>query len=271
MNLNKATLAKKTSLNFDVVELCFSVSATVDSAADSMPFIHKAGQFVSVKVPTASQSTTSTQPTHVFRSYSISSKPTSGYFELCVKVIENGLASNFLANLPEGNEIEFLGPIGNFGFKEQAQEQPEIQPQTQLEDPLNTKNRIPFFIATGTGIAPLKSIIEDELAKGNQQKMHLLFGVRHIKDIFYKDFFEKLSKEYQNFTFDLTLSRPEDESWAKSGGKIGRVTDLLKTLELDPKNTTAYICGLKEMVEETTRNLASKGVSKDQIHFERFN
>lgn len=240
MNLNKATLAKKTSLTYDVVELCFSVSAT----ADSEPFIHKAGQFISVKIPTAQE--------QVFRSYSISSKPTPGYFELCVKVVENGLASNFLANLKEESEIEFLGPIGNFGFKNQ-------QEQTAL------------FIGTGTGIAPLKSMIEDELVKGNQQKMHLLFGVRHIKDIFYKEFFEKLSKEYQNFTFDLTLSRPEDESWTKSGEKIGRVTDLLKTLKLDPKTTVAYICGLKDMVEETTEILQQKGLLPEAVRFERFN
>lgn len=247
MNLNKATLTKKTALTYDVVELCFKTNSD---------FIHKAGQFVSVKVPTASRSTTSTQPTHVFRSYSISSKPTSGYFELCVKVVENGLASNFLANLSEGNEIEFLGPIGNFGFQNQAQNQPE---------------KLALFIATGTGVAPLKSMIEDELEKGNQQKMHLLFGVRYIKDIFYKELFEKLAKEHANFTFDLTLSRPEDESWAKSGGKISRVTDLLKTLELDPKTTTAYICGLKDMVLQVTEMLQQKGILPEAIHFERFN
>lgn len=235
MNLNKATLAKKTALNFDVVELCFKTNSD---------FSYKAGQFVSVKVPTAQG--------QIFRSYSISSKPTPGYFELCVKVVENGLASNFLANSKEEGEIEFLGPIGNFGFQNQ-------QEQTAL------------FIGTGTGVAPLKSIIEDELSKGNQRKMHLLFGIRHIKDIFYEEFFEKLSKEYQNFTFDLTLSRPEDESWAKSGGKIGRVTDLLKTLKLDPKNTTAYICGLKDMVEETTKILQQKGLLPEAINFERFN
>lgn len=245
MNLNKATLTKKTFLTYDVIELCFKTNSD---------FSYKAGQFVSVKVPSGTQSATSaqTQTSSIFRSYSISSKPTQGYFELCVKVVENGLASNFLANLKEESEIEFLGPIGNFGFKNQ-------QEQTAL------------FIGTGTGIAPLKSMIEDELAKGNQQKMHLLFGVRHIKDIFYKEFFEKLSKEHKNFTFDLTLSRPEDESWTKSGEKIGRVTDLLKTHELDPKNTTAYICGLKEMVEETTGILTQKGVQKENIHFERFN
>lgn len=265
MNLNKATLAKKTSLTYDVIKLCFSVSTT----ADSEPFIHKAGQFVSVKVPSSAQSATSaqTQTSSIFRSYSISSRPTPGYFELCVKVVENGLASNFLANLKEESEVEFLGPIGNFGFKEQAQS----QPQTQPEDQLNTKNHLSLFIATGTGIAPLKSMIEDELAKGNQQKMHLLFGVRYIKDIFYKEFFEKLAAKYKNFTFDLTLSRPENESWEKEGGKIGRVTDLLKTLELDPKTTTAYICGLKDMVEETTKILQQKGLLPEAIHFERFN
>jgi NAD(P)H-flavin reductase len=235
MNLNKAVLKKKTFLTHDVVELCFEVKGE---------FLHKAGQFVSVKVQSPQG--------QIFRSYSISSKPQKNYFELCIKVIENGLASNYLANLKEGNEIEFLGPIGNFTFQNQ-------QGQTAL------------FIGTGTGIAPLKSIIKEELEKGWPDKIHLLFGVRYIKDIFYKEFFEKLAVKYKNFTFDLTLSRPENESWAKEGGKIGRVTDLLKNLELNPAKTSAYICGLKEMVTETTEILQQKGLLKEALYFERFN
>ena len=65
-----------------------------------------------------------------------------------------------------------IGPNGKFNFTSES-----------------SKNIL--FIATGTGVAPLKSIIEDQLNKGNEQSMHLLFGVRHIKDIFYKDHFSE--------------------------------------------------------------------------------
>ena len=134
MILNKTTLAKKTSLTYDVVELRFKANSETSS-----DFSHKAGQFVSVKVPSPQG--------QIFRSYSISSKPTLSYFELCVKVVENGLASNFLANLTEGNEIEFLGPLGNFGF---------IEPTNQTESiarPNQSTPSLSLFIATGTGVA----------------------------------------------------------------------------------------------------------------------
>jgi len=240
MNLNKAVLKKKTFVTRDVVELCFEVFGPANGAE----FLHKAGQFVSVKVD------------KIFRSYSISSRPQKNYFELCVKVVENGLASNYLANLEEGNEIEFLGPIGNFTFQKQNESQPQ---------------KTTIFIGTGTGIAPLKSIIEDELEKGWSGKIYLMYCVRYIKDIFYKEFFEKLAAKHKNFTFDITLSRPEDPSWEKSGGKTGRVTDLLRNMQLDPSATETYTCGLKEMVEETTSILQQKGLLSEAIHFERFN
>lgn len=238
MDFKTATLTKHTNLTYDVFELAFK--------AEDTNFLYEAGQFITIKVPQPEEESL------LMRSYSISSKPKPGHFELCIKQVENGRGSGYLNSLKPGEKISFLGPLGHFTFKS--------EPSSQI-----------LFVATGTGIASIKSIIEDGLAKGNQQKMHLLFGVRYIKDIFYKEFFEKLSKEHVNFTFELTLSRPEDESWAKSGGKIGRVTDSLKTLELDPKTTTAYICGLKDMVEETTKILIGKGVPKEQVHFERFN
>lgn len=233
MTTNKGVITKKVFLTEDVVEFTIETNEV---------FKFQAGQYISVKI-------CDNPKKPCFRAYSVASVPqkNSKTFQLCIKLIENGRASEWFKRIKEGTEIEFLGPIGKFVFQKDK--------------------KTALFIAVGTGITPLKSMIEDELKNGNNQKMHLLFGLRYIKGIFYKDFFEELSGKYQNFKFDLTLSQPENPSWK---GKIGRVTNLLKNMKVDTKNTCAYLCGFKEMVEDTKKILLEKGVPEKEIHFEKF-
>ena len=246
MDFKTATLYKKTVLTEDTYEFKFKTD---------LPFVYETAQFVTIKVP-------STDGKMLMRSYSISCRPTQDYFELCVKLLPEGKGSFYLKTLAEGQKIEFLGPSGRFKF----------------ESPKNIENaekKTVFLIATGTGIAPIKAMIEDELAKGSIQRMHLIFGVRYEKDVFYREIFEELAIKHSNFTFDITVSRPEEaifnpESQALNIKK-GRVTDILKELDILPEKTEAYICGLKEMIEETNAILLQKGLPEGSIHFERFN
>lgn len=216
----KAKVIEKKVLTHDVFELHFDIEE---------PFNFEAGQFVTIKICDSA-------PSPCFRAYSISSSPNKSSIELCIKEIPKGRGSCWLNTLTKGDEIEFLGPNGKFTFN---------------SDPSKTI----LFIATGTGIAPLKSMIEDQLNKGNSQPMHLYFGLRYIKDIFYKDHFEALAEKHENFSFNLTLSQPENESWQ---GHKGRVTSILEPLEIDPENTEIYICGLKAMIESVTEILTKK-------------
>jgi len=232
---NKATLIKTRKIADNTFELQFVSESN---------FEYKAGQFITVKIPTKGNQQ------NIMRSYSISkANPSERTFELCIKKVENGIGSSFLSEITESYVVEYMGPFGHFTFDE-------------------TSNKNHIFIGTGTGIAPLKAIIEDELNKGNKSKFHLFFGVRYVKDLSYKDFLENLAKKYKNFTYEITISRPENDSWTK---EPARVTDLLKKTIIDPLNTDAYICGLKEMVLEATQILIEKGVDKKNIHFERFN
>ncbi|MFA4891000.1 MAG: FAD-dependent oxidoreductase [Candidatus Gracilibacteria bacterium] len=256
MDLKTATLTKHTPLTYNIFELAFE--------AEDSTFKHEAGQFVTVNIP---QPEGEPNGPILMRSYSISSQPKPGYFELCVKQIENGHGSAYLNSLKPGEKISFLGPLGHFTFKSGS--------DSQI-----------LLIATGTGIAPIKSIIENQLKHQLQstnastaapQQFQLLFGVRHIKDIFYKDFFDQLAKKYPNFKYTLTLSQPESPDWEASGGKIGRITAHLEKLDFspnepfDPKRTNAYVCGLKDMVLQVTEMLQQKGLPKEALYSERFN
>ncbi len=230
--MKTATLSDKKQFTQDVVELTFKTSE---------PFTFQAGQFVTLKIDD--------KVPPCFRAYSISSSPqeNGNTFSTCLKVVENGRGSNWLNSLKIGDQINFIGPSGKFTFK-------------------GEKNNI-LFIATGTGITPFHAMIEDELKKSNHQKLHLLFGLRHIANMFYKDYFEDLSQKYPNFSYDITLTKPENSDWQ---GKTGRVTELLQKMELDPKDTEIYICGLKEMIHEVVDILKAKSVPEENIHFEKY-
>ncbi len=229
--MKKATLQKHIDLTDDVFELVFEAET---------PFTFNAGQFVTIKIDD--------KVPPCFRAYSIASSPLAETteFRLCVKLMPGGRGSNWLNNLKEGDQINFIGPNGYFTFKDTAKKV--------------------IFIATGTGVAPFTSMIEDQLNKGNGQKLELLFGVRHMKDVFYAEWLEKL-KNKGDFDYTITLSQPEDESWQ---GSKGRVTEALKTHNFDPANTMFYICGLKDMIDSVTAILKEKGVPEDSIHFEKY-
>jgi len=234
MSLNTATLKKKQQFTNDVIELEFETP---------QPFNFIAGQFITYKI--------ADKIPPCFRAYSLSNAPKKdgNLVATCLKVISGGRGSNWLNSLKIGDKVEFMGPSGKLIF------------QTSAEKSV-------IFIATGTGITPMKSLIEDELAKGNKQKMHLLFGLRYIKDVFYKDHFENLAKKYPNFTVEYTLSRPENDSWT---GSKGRVTDILNKANLEPQNTEIYMCGLKDMITEVTNLLKEKGFTVESIHEEKYN
>lgn len=234
MPLNTATLKTKQQFTDDVIELVFETP---------QPFNFKAGQFVTYKI--------ADKMPPCFRAYSISTPPIKdgNTVATCLKVIPGGRGSNWLNTLKIGDTVEFMGPSGKLIF------------QTPPEKSI-------IFIATGTGITPMKSLIEDELNKGNKQKMHLLFGLRYIKDVFYKDHFEELAKKHPNFTVEYTLSRPENDSWT---GSKGRVTEILEKMAIDPKNTEFYMCGLKDMIIEVTNLLKTKGMDEKDIHDEKYN
>lgn len=234
MALKSATIKSKQQLTNDVIEISFETSE---------PFNFTAGQFVTFKI--------ADKIPPCFRAYSISIalKKDSNIFATCLKIIPNGRGSNWLNSLKIGDKLEFMGPSGKLIFT-------------------TPPEKTALFIATGTGITPLKSLIEDELNKGNKQKLHLLFGLRYIKDIFYKKHFEKLAQKHSNFTVEYTLSRPENDSWT---GSKGRVTEILEKMSLDPKITEIYICGLKDMINDVNTFLKIKGFKDDAIHEERYN
>jgi ferredoxin-NADP reductase len=181
----------------------------------------------------------------LLRAYSIASSPHhKGLLEFCVTRVENGFASTYLHNLNVGDDVKLKGPFGKFVLHE--------TPQDIL------------FIATGSGVAPFRSMINFALANKTKKKLQLLFGVRHEEGILYHDEWEELKKNHPNFTTTITLSKPTP-TWHGEQGYVQTKLDRFK-----PEHLDVYICGLGAMVNEVRAALAQRGCKEEHVYFERY-
>jgi ferredoxin-NADP reductase len=199
----------------------------------------KSGQFMQMFIPL---------PDGKIRrsSYSIASSPThTAFFELCVTLVDGGKSSTYLHGLKVGDKIQGMGPLGTFRFDEAS-------------------GREPVFVATGSGIAPFRSMIHEQLEKGASKTLRLIFGNRFEEDIIYRKDWEALAAQKANFKPMFTLSRA---AW---NGPKGYVQDHIQAFVLQPAEKDYYICGLKNMIDAVEQKLLSLGVPKERIHFERF-
>jgi len=207
------------------------------------------GQFVNIDIPHPEK--------RVVRSYSIASTPakTDG-FTLCIKLID-GLGSKYFDSLEVGSEVTGMGPFGIFVTKDDYCENL-------------------LMIATGTGVAPMKSMLEHQFKRNCDNHMVLFFGVRHEKDVFYDELFTDMDKAHDNFDYYLTLSQPEG-NWE---GLDGRVTTLIEQFkedekfapgaDLDLENLRVLLCGSGAMIEQVSDMFKEMGMAEDKIHHEKF-
>ena len=180
------------------------------------------------------------------RNFSFATLPGGKSFEICADITPMGPGSVWLMNLKPGYEAKFLGPLGRF--------------MVDFESP----NK-PVFIATGTGIAPIRSMIYDFIRKNSAKEVVLYFGLRYEEDIFWDDEFKNLIKRHAGFSYQLLLSQPNSD-WK---GKRGRVTDYVFVNDSLDKSDF-YLCGSREMVREMTDRLLASHIEELQIKTELF-
>lgn len=236
-HLLEGQLVRSVWLSPQTKHLEFRVSDVGD-----FPFIP--GQFITIKQPRLDGKAHS-------RAYSIASAPRSdAAFDLCLNRVEDGFLSNWLCDLEPGASVQFHGPHGRFVLR--------WPPADSI------------FIATGTGIAPIRSMVEWLFAEPERNRGHeywLVFGTRYEHSIYYRDEFEAIARGNANFHYVPTLSRCSD-AWA---GCRGYVQDHVRAIVAGRNEMRAYICGLHQMVN-ATRELLKQELGWDgrQIIFERY-
>ncbi len=205
----------------------------------------KPGQYIQLEVP---KFKLSKEPE--FRAFSMANPPQEQLnIELFVGRVSKGIVSTYLHDyLKEGEDIKVRGSFGEFFYRDSS--------------------RDILMIATGTGLAPIMSILRYIHSENIQRKTTLFFGTRRKKDLFCFDELKDLEKHLNDFKFFPILSRePEDSSWA---GERGRVTNLIDNTIAENANIDVYICGSADMVESCLDRLINKGIPEGQIYYDKF-
>lgn len=235
----EARLASARMLSDNVRELHFE-------RVDGAPFEFDAGQWVNLRLPLPDG--------ELKRAYSIASPPDgSAGFDVAVTRVQGGPGSSFLHALPVGDTLDVIGPQGFF-----------TRPLASAAPSL--------FVATGTGIAPFRSMIHTALGAPHPMPMSLVFGVRHEGDILYREELERLTRANDALKVAFTLSRG-GPAWAGRRGYVQtHVRDLWSELEGAGRGTPhIYVCGLARMVG-AVRDLARKDMRlpRELVHTERY-
>jgi Na+-transporting NADH:ubiquinone oxidoreductase subunit F len=134
-------------------------------------------------------------------------------------------------------------------------------------------NREKCFVGGGAGIAPLRCHVLDLLeGGGTDRKISLWYGARTQKEICYQDTFRHLSSVYPNFSYHVSLSRPDPaEPWDGSVGHIQKaLADLYLSHHDDPTEIEFYLCGPPAMVAAIVETLDSFGVDEEMIAYDMF-
>lgn len=202
-----------------------------------------AGQYLLLDVPGSSQK----------KSYSIASDPSMSYaVELLVDVSPHGAGTTYLAGLKPGDSVSFYAPAGEF-----------VVPTAGTTGRNDEKEL--EFVATGTGIAPLRSMYRDLLqTQKDSRRIKLSWGLRTEADICWLEELQELAQAFPNFSFEIMLSKPSP-SWTM---KSGHVTEYVLTGARP--GVGYYLCGNPRMVAEVSEGLLNKGVPAANIHSEKF-
>ncbi|MFZ7128551.1 MAG: ferredoxin--NADP reductase [Desulfobacterales bacterium] len=152
------------------------------------------------------------------RDYSLVCGPRSAELAVCIRRIPGGLLSSRLAEMPIGNRLRIAGPYGYFCYE-------------PADDPV-------IFVATGTGIAPFRSMAADSVTG-----FTLLHGVRDPEECYYASELRKTAYRY--------IPCISGGSAAGQGGFAGRVTDYSR-LHLSSGRYEFYLSGRREMIRDMT-------------------
>ncbi|NHZ73066.1 MAG: NADH:ubiquinone reductase (Na(+)-transporting) subunit F [Nitrospirae bacterium] len=164
-----------------------------------------------------------------------------------------GLGSAWVHALTVGDRVRLSGPFGNF----HAQDTP----------------REMVFIGGGAGMAPLRAIITDQLVhRSSRRTISFWYGVRNHRELFYREVFDQLAREHENFHWTVAVSGQEAEDrWQGPRGFIHQVV-LESYLETHPNlhDCEFYVCGPPAMLMATLEMLSELGIPPDAIRYDDF-
>jgi Na+-transporting NADH:ubiquinone oxidoreductase subunit F len=184
------------------------------------------------------------------RAYSVSSVPSKrNSIELIIRLVPEGICTTWVFNhLAVGQAVRFSGPYGEFRL-------------SQTDAPC-------IFIAGGSGMAPIRSILLDMKESGTSRVSSFFFGALTRGDLIYMDEMNALAEELPWFTFIPALSKePADSAWQ---GERGLITEVVGRHFPDTSKHEAYLCGSPGMVNGCIQILTKNGMPENKMFFDKF-
>lgn len=174
-----------------------------------------------------------------------------------MRTVSHGVASQYFIRLSNGDTFTFRGPAGRFV--------------------LRSGERDKIFLATGTGIAPIRSQLQSFFhdhaytpLSGRLPTMRLLWGVKTVQDAYFADEFVRLEKSHPQFSFTICLSQQTSvEGLDQNCFSKGRITDMFDHDKL-VSDVDYYICGAPAVVAAVSVWLTERGIDTKNIFFEKF-
>ena len=200
----------------------------------------------------------------VVRAYSMASYPgEKGIIMLNVRIATpppgaregtpTGKVSSYIFNLKPGDDVTISGPYGEFFITDSDTEM--------------------VYIGGGAGMAPLRSHVFELLkARDSKRKISYWYGGRSLREVFYKEEFEQLEQEHDNFSFHLALSEPlPEDNWDGSTGFVHAVlhNEYLKNHPA-PEDIEYFLCGPPMMLSSVLEMLDNLGVENENIYLDDF-
>ena len=206
-------------------------------------FAFKAGQFIMLQVPVPESQKLAQ------RAYSIASSDEHiNHFKLLIKHVPGGLASEYVANMKEGDALDFTGPWGKCVFKTPVPEQV-------------------LFFCTGSGLAQHISFLLSDSPQFTQTKFRMLIGVGNDEEVFYREELEEAKRRVKDLELHWSISRPSDQ-WK---GKKGRITQHIMDFDFKSISTHVYLCGRSEMIKDAKEILVEQnGFPRENLIIENF-
>jgi CDP-4-dehydro-6-deoxyglucose reductase/ferredoxin-NAD(P)+ reductase (naphthalene dioxygenase ferredoxin-specific) len=209
---------------------------------DGGPFTFSAGQYAALGFDAIA-----------LRDYSMANAPPrdgaeGGEIEFHIRHLAGGASSAYVAKtLKRGETVRVRGPYGGSFLRE------------------NHAGPI-VAVAGGSGLAPIKAIVETALKLGMKQPIHLYFGVRAERDLYLEEHFASLAAKHPNLLFIPVLSEPTAPTKRRTGFVHVAAAEDVKDFD----GCKAYIAGPPVMVEAASALFASRGMRREDIHADAF-
>ncbi|MEI7899263.1 MAG: FAD-binding oxidoreductase [bacterium] len=228
-----------------LTDLTYDIKQVTLKLVEPAELTFRAGQFVQLEVPPYALTHT---PLH--RAYSIASAPAETCeIELEIRYVPDGIGTTYVhKHLKVGDIVTIRGPYGSFYLRPGAGEM--------------------IFIAGGSGMAPLKSILHEMARTKNPRACRYFFGARTPRDLFLVDRMRQFESDLPNFRFIPALSEPAPEDgWT---GETGLITEVVDRQVRDASQAEAYLCGSPLMIDACVEVLRAKGMPDANIFYDKY-